>query len=176
VILSAARTPVGKFQGSLSTVPAPTLGVHAVKAAISRARLHPSDIQEIFMGQVISAGVGQAPARQVVLGAGCPPETEATTINKVCASGMKAVIFASQTLQLGGREVMVAGGMENMSLVPLYMPRGHVYGNVLVQDGVLLDGLTDVYDNIHMGLCAENTVEREGFTREDQDAYAIESY
>ena len=128
------------------------------------------------MGQVISGGVGQAPARQVVLGSGCPVETEATTINKVCASGMKAVIFASQTLQLGGREVMVAGGMENMSLVPLYLPRGHVYGNLLVQDGVLLDGLTDVYDGIHMGLCAENTAERDGFSREDQDAYAIESY
>lgn len=128
------------------------------------------------MGQVISAGVGQAPARQVALGSGCPPETEATTVNKVCASGMKAVIFATQSLQLGIRDAMVAGGMENMSQVPLYLPRGHVYGNLVVKDGILFDGLTDIYDNIHMGLCAENTAAKEGFTREDQDAFAIESY
>lgn len=128
------------------------------------------------MGQVISAGVGQAPARQVALGAGCPPKTEATTVNKVCASGMKAVIFAAQSIQLGNREVMLAGGMESMSKIPLYFPRGHVYGDVQVKDGILLDGLTDVYDGIHMGLCAENTASREGLTREMQDAYAIESY
>lgn len=112
MILSAARTPIGKFNGALASVSATQLGVTAVKAAISRARIQPNDVEEVFMGQVISAGVGQAPARQVVLGAGCPPETEATTVNKVCASGMKSVIFATQTLQLGNREVMVAGGME----------------------------------------------------------------
>ena len=112
MILSAARTPVGKFNGALASVPATQLGVTAAKAAIARSGLQPSDIQEIFMGQVISAGVGQAPARQVGLGAGCPPETEATAINKVCASGMKSVIFATQTLQLGNREAMLAGGME----------------------------------------------------------------
>ena len=176
VILSAARTPVGKFQGGLASISAPQLGTIAAKAAISRAGVQPSDIQEAFIGQVISAGVGQAPARQVVRRAGCPPETEATTINKVCASGMKAVIFATQTLQLGGREMMLVGGMENMSQIPLYLPRGHTYGDLVVKDGILLDGLTDVYDNIHMGLCAENTAKRDGFSREDQDAYAIESY
>jgi acetyl-CoA C-acetyltransferase len=112
VILSAARTPVGKFNGALSSVSAPQLGITAAKAAISRAGLQPSDIEEVFMGQVITAGVGQAPARQVALGAGCGVETEATTINKVCASGMKSVIFAMQSLQLGMREVMLAGGME----------------------------------------------------------------
>jgi acetyl-CoA C-acetyltransferase len=127
------------------------------------------------MGQVITGGVGQAPARQVALGSGCPVSTEATTINKVCASGMKAIIFATQSLQLGNREVMIAGGMESMSNIPLYLPRGHVYGDLVVKDGILVDGLTDVYDHIHMGVCAENTASREGFTREDQDAYAIES-
>jgi acetyl-CoA C-acetyltransferase len=112
VILSAARTPIGKFNGVLSSVTVTQLGITAAKAAISRAGIQPSDIEEVFMGQVISAGVGQAPARQVALGSGCPPETEATTVNKVCASGMKSVIFATQTLQLGNREVMLAGGME----------------------------------------------------------------
>jgi len=115
VILSAARTPIGKFNGALGPVPAPTLGITAAKAAIARARLDPKDIEEVFMGQVLTAGVGQAPARQVALGVGCPPETEATTINKVCASGMKAVIFATQSLQLGTRQVMLAGGMEKYS-------------------------------------------------------------
>jgi acetyl-CoA C-acetyltransferase len=115
VILSAARTPIGKFNGGLASIPAPQLGIQAAKAAIARAQIQPADIEEVFMGQVISAGVGQAPARQVALGVGCPPETEATTINKVCASGMKAVIFATQSLQLGVRQVMLAGGMEKYS-------------------------------------------------------------
>ena len=175
IILSAARTPVGKFNGALSSVPATKLGAIAAQAAITRAGLQPPDIEEVFMGQVIPAGVGQAPARQVALAAGCPAETEATTINKVCASGMKAVIFATQSLQLGNREVMLAGGMESMSQIPLYFPRGHVYGDVTVRDGILLDGLTDVYDGIHMGLCAENTASRDGFSRKDQDDYALES-
>jgi len=122
VILSAARTPIGKFNGALATVPAPTLGITAAKAAIARARLDPKNIEEVFMGQVLSAGVGQAPARQVALGVGCPPETEATTINKVCASGMKAVIFAVQSLQLGTRQIMLAGGMEKYPMHP-HLPR-----------------------------------------------------
>ena len=112
MILSATRTPIGKFNGALASVSAPSLGITAAKEAISRARVHPGDIQEVFMGQVLTAGVGQAPARQVALGAGCPPETEATTINKVCASGLKAVILATQSLQLGNRDVILAGGME----------------------------------------------------------------
>ena len=118
MILSAVRTPIGKFNGVLASLPAPKLGIVAAKEAIARARLHPNEVQEVFMGHVVTGGVGQAPARQVALGAGCPPETEATAINKVCASGMKAVIFAAQSLQLGYRDVILAGGMERCDVPP----------------------------------------------------------
>ncbi|KAI8804514.1 Thiolase, N-terminal domain-containing protein [Cladochytrium replicatum] len=177
VIVSAARTPVGSFQKSLASAQAPALGATAIRAAVERAGIAPSDVEEVFMGNVISSNLGQAPARQAALGAGLPESTEATTINKVCASGLKAVILATQTLQVGARSVVVAGGMESMSNVPYYMPRGGFqYGHQSVSDGIIKDGLWDVYDQIHMGVCAERTAEKYGITREQQDAHAIQSY
>ncbi|KAJ3323540.1 erg10, acetyl-CoA C-acetyltransferase [Blyttiomyces sp. JEL0837] len=176
VVVSAVRTPVGSFQKSLAKLTAPELGAVAIRGAIDRANLKPEDIQEVFMGNVVSAGVGQAPARQAAIKAGCPVTTEATTINKVCASGLKAVILATQSLEVGSRSVMVAGGMESMSNVPFYFPRGAQYGHQTVQDGIIKDGLWDVYNQIHMGSCAEETAEEYGITREMQDAHAIESY
>ncbi|RKP14853.1 Thiolase, N-terminal domain-containing protein [Piptocephalis cylindrospora] len=175
-IASAARTPVGSFRGSLAKVTAPALGSVAARAAVERAGLSPSDVEEVFMGNVLSAGLGQAPARQVALGAGCPDTTEATTVNKVCASGMKAITLATQSLQLGVREVMLAGGMESMSNVPFYAPRGAIYGHQSLKDGIIHDGLWDVYNQVAMGVCAEDTAAKYGITREQQDAHAIASY
>ncbi|KAI9228538.1 MAG: Thiolase, N-terminal domain-containing protein [Piptocephalis tieghemiana] len=175
-IASAARTPVGSFRGSLAKATTPALGTVAARAAIDRSGLSPKDIEEVFMGNVLSAGLGQAPARQVALGAGCPDTTEATTINKVCASGMKAITLATQSLQLGVREIMLAGGMESMSNVPFYAPRGAIYGHQSLQDGIVHDGLWDVYNQVAMGVCAEDTASKYGITREQQDAHAIASY
>ncbi|CEH19310.1 acetyl-c-acetyltransferase [Ceraceosorus bombacis] len=175
-VLSATRTPIGSFNGSLKKLTAPALGVVATKAAIERAGLQPGQIEEIYFGNVLQGNVGQAPARQVVLGSGCPDTTEATTINKVCASGMKAISLAAQNIALGQRGVMVAGGMESMSNAPFYMTRGATFGHQQLLDAIVKDGLHDVTNQVHMGNCAENTAKKQNISREDQDAYAIESY
>ncbi|PKS09059.1 hypothetical protein jhhlp_003672 [Lomentospora prolificans] len=178
-ILSAARTPTTKFNGSFLSVSAPQLGAVAIKSAIEKSKVPVSKISDVYMGNVLQGSVGQAPARQAALFAGLPSEVEAITVNKVCASGLKAVVFAAQNIQLGLAEAQVAGGMENMSRVPYYLPRASglpAFGNIKLEDGLIKDGLTDVYDQIHMGNCAENTAKKYGITREVQDNYAIESY
>ncbi|WP_299179189.1 acetyl-CoA C-acyltransferase [uncultured Chryseobacterium sp.] len=177
-IVSAARTPMGSFMGSLSTVPATKLGAVAVKGALDKIGLDPKNVQEIYMGNVLQAGEGQAPARQVAIGAGLSIETPSTTINKVCASGMKAVMMAAQSIKAGDAEVIVAGGMENMSMVPHYYNArvATKLGDIKMQDGMVLDGLTDVYNKVHMGVCAEKCATDYSITREDQDNFAIESY
>lgn len=177
-IVSAVRTPMGSFMGSLSTVPATQLGATAVKGALDKINLDPKNVQEIYMGNVLQAGEGQAPARQVALGAGLSSETPSTTINKVCASGMKAVMMATQAIKAGDAEVIVAGGMENMSMVPHYYNARNAtkLGDVKMQDGMVLDGLTDVYNKVHMGVCAEKCATDYSITREEQDQFAIESY
>ncbi|KAI9306981.1 Thiolase, N-terminal domain-containing protein [Cunninghamella echinulata] len=176
VIASAVRTPVGCFGGSLKSLSATQLGSIAARAAIERAGIQAKDIEEGYFGNVIQASLGQSPARQVMLGAGCPESTEATTINKVCASGMKTIMLAAQSLRLGDREVMLAGGMESMSNAPFYAPRNIAYGHQQLSDSIIKDGLWDVYNQIHMGSCAENTAVNYNITREDQDAHALESY
>ncbi|XP_078513171.1 acetyl-CoA acetyltransferase, mitochondrial isoform X1 [Lissotriton helveticus] len=177
VIVSAVRTPIGSFQGSLSSFQATQLGSVAIKAAIERAGIPKEEVKEVYMGNVLQAGEGQAPARQALLGAGLPVSTPATTINKVCASGMKSIMMAAQSLMCGHQQVMVAGGMESMSNVPYVMSRGATpYGGVKLEDLIVKDGLTDVYNRIHMGNCAENTAKKLKITREEQDAYAISSY
>lgn len=177
-IVSAVRTPMGSFMGSLSTVPATKLGATAVKGALDKIGLDPKEVQELYMGNVLQAGEGQAPARQVALGAGLSNETPSTTINKVCASGMKAVMMAAQSIKAGDMDVIVAGGMENMSLVPHYYNArvATKLGDIKMQDGMVLDGLTDVYNKVHMGVCAEKCATDYSLSREDQDAFAIESY
>ncbi|UOU97399.1 acetyl-CoA C-acyltransferase [Chryseobacterium daecheongense] len=177
-IVSAVRTPMGSFMGSLSTVPATKLGSVAVKGALDKIGLDPKNVQEIYMGNVLQAGEGQAPARQVALGAGLSVETPSTTINKVCASGMKAVMMAAQSIKAGDAEVIVAGGMENMSMVPHYYNArvATKLGDIKMQDGMVLDGLTDVYNKVHMGVCAEKCATDYSITREEQDNFAIESY
>lgn len=179
-IVSSARTPVGKIFGVLKSQTAADLGVVAVKAAIERTQgsIKPTDIEELYFGNVLQAGTGQSPARQVVIKSGLPEEVEATTINKVCASGLKSVALASQSIQLGDRDIIIAGGMESMSNTPYAIKRAHgpSFGHQQVQDLIIHDGLTDVYNQIHMGNCCENTVKRDGITREDQDNFAIESY
>ena len=150
-IAAAVRTPIGKFQGSFKGISATKLGSIAAKAAIERSGIPASEFDEVIFGNVISAGIGQAPARQVVFGAGLGEKVEATTINKVCASGLKTVSLAAQAIKAGDSNVVLAGGMENMSDIPFYFPRGLVYGNPQAKDGILEDGLMDVYDNIHMG-------------------------
>ena len=177
-IVSAARTPIGSFMGSLSAVPATELGAAAVKGSIEKIGIDPAQIQEIYMGNVLQAGEGQAPARQVAIAAGLGENTPATTVNKVCASGMKAVTMAAQAIKAGDVDVIVAGGMENMSQVPHYFSARTAtkLGEVKMQDGMLLDGLTDVYNKVHMGVCAEKCAAEYNFSREDQDNFAIESY
>lgn len=177
-IVSAVRTPMGSFMGSLSTVPATKLGATAVKGALDKIGLDPASVQEIYMGNVLQAGEGQAPARQVALGAGLSINTPSTTVNKVCASGMKAVTMAAQAIKAGDAEVIVAGGMENMSLVPHYYNArvATKLGDIKMLDGMVLDGLTDVYNKVHMGVCAEKCAVDYSITREDQDNFAIESY
>lgn len=177
-IVSAARTPMGSFLGSLSNIPAPKLGSIAIKGALDKINLDPKHVQEVYMGNVLQAGEGQAPARQAALGAGLSNETPSTTINKVCASGMKAVMMASQSIKSGDQDVIVAGGMENMSQVPHYYSARNAVklGDVKMQDGMLVDGLTDVYNKVHMGVCAEKCAAEYEFSREDQDNFAIQSY
>ncbi len=178
-IVSAVRTPIGSFGGSLSTVPATKLGAIAIKAALERAGVNPAEVNEVFMGNVLQAGEGQAPVTQASIYAGIPNTVPGTTINKVCASGMKSVMLAAQSIMLGHNDVVVAGGMENMSLVPYYLDKGrkgYGYGHGQIQDGVLKDGLWDVYNEYPMGNAAELLAKENNITREDQDAFAIESY
>ncbi len=178
-ILSAVRTPMGSFGGSLSTVPAPRLGAVAIKAAVERAGIDPKEVNEVFMGSVLQAGLGQAPARQAAKFAGLGDNVPCTTVNKVCASGMKSIALAAQAIALGDIDCAVAGGMENMSMVPHYLPNsrnGFRLGDAKLVDGMVLDGLTDVYNAQHMGNCAELCASEKNISREAQDAFAIESY
>ncbi|KAI9902720.1 hypothetical protein N3K66_002072 [Trichothecium roseum] len=178
-ILSGSRTPTAKFNGSFVSVSAPKLGAVAIKSALEKSKVPVEKITDVYMGHVLQGNAGQAPARQATIFAGLPETTEAITINKVCASGLKSVVFAAQNIQLGHAEAQIAGGMENMSQVPYYMPRASglpAFGHVKMEDGLIKDGLTDVYDQFHMGNCCENTVKTHGITREQQDEYAIQSY
>ncbi|MBC7000112.1 acetyl-CoA C-acyltransferase [Cytophaga sp. FL35] len=178
VIVSAVRTPIGSFMGSLSTVPAPKLGAIAIKSALEKIKLAPELVEEVLMGNVVQAGTGQAPARQAAIYAGIPNTVPCTTVNKVCASGMKAVMQAAQAIALGDISIAVAGGMENMSLIPHYvhMRNGQKFGPTTLVDGMQKDGLVDAYDQNAMGVCADACAEKYEFTREDQDAFAIQSY
>jgi acetyl-CoA C-acetyltransferase len=178
-IVSAVRTPIGSFGGALSSLSATELGAIAIKGAIEKAGIKPELVEECIMGNVLSANVGQAPARQAALGAGLPPTVRCTTVNKVCASGMKSIMFAAQSIMLGMTEVAVAGGMESMSNAPFYVPNarfGYKYGSNVLVDGLEKDGLMDAYDKIAMGHYADQTARKYGFSREAQDAYAIDSY
>jgi acetyl-CoA C-acetyltransferase len=178
-ILSASRTPIGSFGGSLASVHACKLGAAAIRGAVDKAGIAIERVDEVFMGNVISANLGQAPARQAAIYAGLKPEVICTTVNKVCASGMKAVVFGAQSIQLGDADMVVAGGMENMSQIPFYLPKaryGYGYGNGEILDGLVKDGLTDVYDQVGMGVCGDNTASKYNITREQQDAFAIQSY
>ncbi len=178
VIVSAVRTPIGSFMGGLSTVAAPRLGAAAIKGALDRIKLDVNLVDEVFMGNVVQAGVGQAPARQAAIYAGLPNSVACTTVNKVCASGMKSVMLGAQAIQCGDAEIVVAGGMENMSLIPHYMHlrNGYKFGPASMVDGMQKDGLTDAYDNNAMGVCADLCAAEYNFTREDQDNFAIQSY
>lgn len=178
VIVSAVRTPIGSFMGGLSTVTAPRLGAIAIKGALDKIKLDPNLVDEVFMGNVVQAGVGQAPARQAAIFAGLPNTVACTTINKVCASGMKAVMLGAQAIQCGDAEIVVAGGMENMSLIPHYMHlrNGTKFGPATMIDGMQRDGLSDAYDNNAMGVCADLCASEYNYTREDQDRAAIQSY
>lgn len=178
-IVSALRTPIGSFGGSLSAIPAPKLGSMAIKAAMSKANIAPDTIDEVYMGSVLQANLGQAPARQAAKLANLPDSVSCTTINKVCASGMKAISLGAQAILLGDAKVVVAGGMENMSQCPYYLNShrwGSKFGNGEVIDGISKDGLTDAYGNVTMGSCAEDCVKTHNFTRSEQDEYAINSY
>jgi acetyl-CoA C-acetyltransferase len=177
-IVSAVRTPIGSFGGSLSSLSAPQLGAIAIKAAVERAAINPGQVQEVFMGNVMSANVGQAPATQAAKFAGLP-DIPATAVNKVCASGTKALMFAAQSIALGEKDIVIAGGMESMSNVPYYLDKarnGYRLGDGKITDGLVKDGLWDVYNDYHMGSAAELCATECNITREDQDAYAIESY
>jgi len=178
-IVSAVRTPMGSFGGALAEVSSTQLGATAIKAAVERAKLNPADVQDVFMGSVLQANLGQAPARQAAKFAGLPDSVQCTTVNKVCASGMKSVIFGTQAILLGDSDVVVAGGMENMSATPYYMEKaryGYKYGHGQLVDGIVKDGLTDVYNNNAMGCSADLCATEHNITREQQDTYAIESY
>ncbi len=178
-IVSAVRTPIGAFNGSLAAVSAPQLGAVAIKGALAKAGISPEMVEEVFMGNVISAGMGQAPATQAMIYAGIPNTVPATVVNKVCASGSKAIMMAAQTIMLGINDVVVAGGMESMSNIPYYLDKarnGYRLGHGTVLDGMVKDGLWDVYNDYHMGNAAELCAREYKFTREDQDAFAIESY
>ena len=179
VIVSAVRTPIGSFGGSLSTISATKLGSIAIKGAIEKAGIDKNIVDEVFMGNVLQANLGQAPARQSAIFAGLSENVPCTTVNKVCSSGLKSIILASQTIMCGDNDVVVAGGMENMSNVPHYFAKGRYgqkLGDMKLVDGMVKDGLTDVYGNVHMGLCAEKCATDNNISREEQDAFAIESY
>ena len=177
-IVSAVRTPMGSFLGGLSSIPATQLGSVAIKGALDKGNVSATSVDEVFMGNVLQAGVGQAPARQAAIGAGIGNEVPCTTINKVCASGMKSVALGAQSIIAGDNHIVVAGGMENMSMAPHYMTgrRGTKFGNIQMLDGLTKDGLLDVYNKVPMGNCAELCAKEHNITREDQDNFAIESY
>lgn len=179
IISGAARTPIGSFLGSLSSIPATKLGSIVIKEALKRSNINQNEVDEVIMGNVLTAGVGQAPARQAAIGAGLPSRTECMTINKVCGSGLKSVMLATQAIMVGDADIIVAGGMENMSLVPHYLMNarnGYRLGHNKIIDGMIHDGLWDVYNNYHMGSAAELCAREMKFTREEQDAFSIESY
>ena len=179
VIVSAVRTPIGSFGGCLSSISATKLGAAAIKGAIEKAGIDCKIIDEVFMGNVLQANLGQAPARQAAIFAGISNDVPCTTINKVCASGMKSIMIGAQTIMCGDNDVVIAGGMENMSNVPHYFAQGRTgqkLGDMKLLDGMVKDGLTDVYSNVHMGVCAETCAKEMQFSREEQDAFAIESY
>ncbi len=179
VIVSAVRTPIGSFGGSLSSIPAPKLGAIAIKGALDKIKLDPTLVEEVLMGNVIQANEGQAPARQAALLAGLSENVPCTTVNKVCASGMKAMMMAAQAIKAGDADIIVAGGMENMSMIPHYvgnMRTGQKLGDVKMVDGMLRDGLLDAGSGRHMGNCAETCATDHNFSREEQDAFAMESY
>jgi len=178
-VVAAARTPIGAFQGSLASVTAPQLGATAIKGALARAKLTGDVIQEVFMGNVLSAGIGQAPARQAMIHAGLPNTVPATTVSKVCGSGLQAVVFGAKTVALGDADLVIAGGMESMSNVPYYLPKardGYRMGNQTVIDGMIHDGLWDPYGNVHMGQCGDKCAAEHKISREAQDEYAKESF
>jgi len=179
-IVSAIRTPIGSFGGSLASISATQLGASAIRGAVAQANLDPNLIQSVYMGNVVSANVGQAPARQAAIFGGLSKNTTCTTVNKVCASGMKAMMLAAQDIMLGDADIIVAGGMESMSQIPFYLDKarfgGYGFGNGTFIDGLAKDGLTDVYGGMAMGVCADATANKYGFTREEQDAFAIASY
>lgn len=178
-IVSMARTPIGSFGGTLASIKATQLGAIAVKGALSKINLSSALVDELFIGNVISSGLGQAPATQVAVAAGMGYNIPCTLVNKVCASGMKAIMLAAQSIQLGHNSIVVAGGMENMSSIPYYLTKaryGYKYGNGELLDGLTFDGLTDVYNQCAMGVCADNTAKEMNITRQQQDAYAIDSY
>ncbi len=178
-IISAKRTPIGSFGGALSSLSATELGSKAIVGALEAAKVSPDQVQEVIMGNVVSANLGQAPARQAALGAGIPNTVPCTTVNKVCSSGMKSVMFGAQAIALGQADIIVAGGMESMSNIPYYIPGarwGHKFGDGKMIDGLTRDGLTDVYNQSAMGVSADNTATKYGISREEQDAFAIESY
>tara|TARA_B110000967_G_C18822925_1_gene529736 strand:- start:7 stop:1185 length:1179 start_codon:yes stop_codon:yes gene_type:complete len=179
VIVAAVRTPMGSFGGILSSVAAPKLGAAAIKGALNKINLDPALVQEVIMGNVLQANLGQAPARQAALAAGLPQDVPCTTVNKVCASGMKALMMAAQSIKAGDNDIVVAGGMENMSAVPYYMDKarnGYRLGDGAIIDGLVKDGLTDVYNKVHMGVCAEKCADEMDFSREEQDRFALTSY
>ncbi|MBT5858461.1 MAG: acetyl-CoA C-acyltransferase [Flavobacteriales bacterium] len=179
VIVSAVRTPMGSFGGSLSSVSASKLGAVVIKGAVEKAGLSVNDVQEVFMGNVLQANLGQAPARQAAMFAGLSNEVPCTTVNKVCSSGMKSIMLAAQTIKAGDNDIVIAGGMENMSSVPHYFAKGRngqKLGDMKIIDGLVKDGLTDVYNKVHMGNCAEICAKDMNFSREQQDEFAIESY
>src|SRR5579871_2853725 len=179
VILSGCRTPVGKFQGSLADFTAPQLGAIVVREAVKRAGIEPQQVEECILGNVVSAGLGQNPARQAAIYGGLPPQVGAMTINKVCGSGLKAVALGAQAIQTGNSEVVVAGGMESMTNAPYLLPqarKGYRLGNAQIVDSVVHDGLWDIYNDYHMGNTGENVAEKYHITREDQDDYALNSH
>src|SRR5246500_2384219 len=179
VIISACRTPVGKFQGSLSDFSAPQLGAIVVREAVQRAKLDPKQVDECIMGNVVSAGLGQNPARQAAIFGGLPPEVGAMTVNKVCGSGLKTVGLAAQAVKTGDSSIVVAGGMESMTNAPYLLPqarKGYRLGNAQIIDSMVHDGLWDIYNNYHMGITGENVAEKYGITREEQDEFAVNSH
>src|SRR5215471_9155587 len=179
VILSAARTPVGTFLGKLSSISAPALGSAAVRGALAKAGVQPDQVEQVILGNVLQAGIGQAPARQASLGAGIPDSVPCITLHKVCGSGMRAVMDASNAIRAGEYELAVAGGMESMSNAPYLLERvrsGYRMGNAVLVDSMIKDGLWDPYKDIHMGNCAEMRAAKYHFSREEQDAFALESY
>ena len=179
VIVSAVRTPIGSFGGALSSVSATKLGAAAILGAIDKIKLDKDTIDEVFLGNVLQANLGQAPAKQAAIYAGLSENIPCTTINKVCSSGMKSIMIAAQTIMCGDNDIVIAGGMENMSSVPHYFTKGRTgqkLGNMQLIDGMVKDGLTDVYSNVHMGLCAEKCAKEMNLSREEQDSFAVESY